>query len=368
MRSADPLILGAGPAGCAAAIALAQGGASPLLLDRSAAVGDPLCGGFMSWRTLAQLEAIGVQLDDLGGHRVDELRLFASGNDASVPLPQPALGLSRHALDSRLREAALAAGARLEVDTIRALSPGVAQGQRQDWQADSLFLATGKHDVRGQSRPRASDDPALGLRLRLPASPTRDTLLGGAIELHLFDGGYVGIVLQEGGSANACMAVRKSALARCDGDPTALIARLGEDSPALAARLGSDWQQAGIETIGAVPYGHIARQTETGLFRLGDQAAVIPSLAGEGMAIAVASGTLAARHWLDGGADAAQAYQRAFAARASRPIRLAALGWRLAESRLGGRAGVALARLAPGIVRQFAEMARIPATASLARR
>ena len=367
MRSADPLILGAGPAGCAAAIALAQGGALPLLLDRSAEVGDPLCGGFMSWRTLAQLDAIGVQLDDLGGHGVSELRLFAQGRQASVPLPEPALGLSRHALDSRLREAALAAGARLEVDTIRALEPGVARGQRRDWHAESLFLATGKHDVRGHSRPRASGDPALGLRLRLPASPEREALLDGAIELHLFDGGYVGIVLQEKGSANVCMAVRKSALARCCGDPVALVERLGNHSPALAARLGGDWQDARIESIGAVPYGHVAGQSEPGLFQLGDQAAVIPSLAGEGMAIAVASGTLAAHHWLGSGAAAAPAYQREFATRAARPIRLAGLGWRAAESRLGSRAAVALARIAPGFVRQFAEMARIPPPASLAR-
>ncbi len=322
----------------------------------------------MSWRTLAQLEGLGVRLADLGGHRVDQLRLFAKGREARVPLPQPALGLSRHALDSRMRETALATGARLEVDTIRTLAPGMAKGQRQDWQAESLFLATGKHDVRGQSRPRASAKPALGLRLRLPSEPTREALLDGAIELHLFDGGYVGIVLQEGGSANICMAVRKSALAASNGDPAALVERLGEDNPSLAARLGSDWRDARIESIGAVPYGHIARQTEAGIFRLGDQAAVIPSLAGEGMAIAVASGALAARHWLDGGAAAAPVFQREFASRASRPIRLASIGWRLVESHLGSRAALALAGIAPGIVRQFAEMARIPPPASLARR
>lgn len=321
----------------------------------------------MSWRTLAQLKQVGVQLDDLGGHPVHELRLFANNREASVSLPQPALGLSRHALDSRLRDTALAAGAKLEVDTIRTLAAGVAKGQRQDWQAESLFLATGKHDVRGQSRPRASDDPALGLRLRLPASAAREALLSRAIELHLFDGGYVGIVLQERGSANLCMAARKSALAQCSGDPALLVERLANDSPALAARLGSNWQEARIESIGAVPYGYIARQTEAGLFRLGDQAAVIPSLAGEGMAIAVASGALAARHWLDGGAASATAYQQAFAARAARPIRLAGIGWRAAESRLGSSLALSLARFAPGIVRQFAEMARIPATASLAR-
>lgn len=367
MRRADPLIIGAGPAGCAAAIVMARGGARPLMLDRSADVGDPLCGGFMSWRTLGQLRNIGVQLDDLSGQRVHQLRLFAGKREATVPLPQPALGLSRHALDTRMREAALASGARLELDTIRSLSPGLAQGQQQDWQAESIFLATGKHDLRGQSRPRSSDDPALGLRLRLPARPERQHLLDSAIELHLFDGGYVGIVLQEGGTANVCMAVRKSALGKLGGNPVALIEHLENANPALAARLGNDWREAQIDSIGAVPYGHITRQTEPGLFRLGDQAAVIPSLAGEGMAIAVASGTLAAQHWLEGSAAAAPAFQRAFAARARPPIRLASLGWHAAENRFGSGAALLVARLAPRFIGQFAEMARIRAPASLAR-
>ncbi|MEC7399713.1 MAG: NAD(P)-binding protein [Pseudomonadota bacterium] len=36
-----PLILGAGPAGCAAAITLAEQGHTPILIDRDAKVGDP---------------------------------------------------------------------------------------------------------------------------------------------------------------------------------------------------------------------------------------------------------------------------------------------------------------------------------------
>ena len=43
-----PLILGAGPAGCAAAIVLADHGLRPILLDRDAEARDQLCGGFLS--------------------------------------------------------------------------------------------------------------------------------------------------------------------------------------------------------------------------------------------------------------------------------------------------------------------------------
>jgi flavin-dependent dehydrogenase len=363
-----PLILGAGPAGCAAAIVLAGEGAQPVLIDRDESVGDPLCGGFLSWRTVEQLQQLGVDCRALGAHRVTQLRLFAGEHAATLALPHPAFGLSRHALDTALRTAALAKGAQIAFDRIDTLADGEAQGRRQSWPSDSIFLATGKHDLRGISRPRRSRDTTLGLRIRLPASAERQRLLGGAIELHLFKGGYAGIVLQEGGSANLCLALRKSALARCGGSPEELLGWLAAQSRALAARLGDDWRSARCDSIGAVPYGWICRDTAPGLFRLGDQAAVIPSLAGEGIAIALASGTMAARNWMDGGAGAAPAFQRAFAAHAQKPVRLASAAWHLAETRPGARAAIALARIAPQIIARLADMARIGGYPSLAQR
>ncbi len=74
-------------------------------------------------------------------------------------------------------------------------------GRDREWRRDGLFLATGKYDLRNLPRPRRAGDPALGLRLRLPASAAREALLAGSIELHLFAGGYAGVVLQEDGSA-----------------------------------------------------------------------------------------------------------------------------------------------------------------------
>jgi len=366
MRSPPPLILGAGPAGCGAAIVLAKAGAQPRLIDRDEAPGDPLCGGFLSWRTVAQLAALGVDPVGLGGHPVDRLRIFAHGGMTELALPQPAVGLSRHALDSEMRRLALLHGAQFTCDTIADLAPGKALGRHDTYTATSIFLASGKQDLRGENRPRAHADPALGLRLRLPASPERTAMLGGAIELHLFRGGYAGIVLQEGGTANICLALRKSALARAGNSRTALIAELGRSSPAFAARIGADWRQAGFNTIGAVPYGWIAQTTLPGLFRLGDQAAVIPSLAGEGIGIALASGTFAASCWLNGGAGAAPAYQRAFAKAAARPVRLAGLVRHLAESATGARAIRAIAGLAPSLIAATAAATRIDAAPAFA--
>jgi flavin-dependent dehydrogenase len=366
MRRTAPLILGAGPAGCAAAIALAHEGAQPLLLDRDAEPRDQLCGGFLSWRTAETLRGIGVDPAKFGGRQVEHLALHAGKHEVSVRLPGPAFGLSRRALDGALRRQAVALGAGLAIDTARVIEGTTVIGRGHEWPAETLFLATGKHDVRDLGRPRAAEDAALGLRLRLPASAARAALIDGRIELHLFAGGYAGIVLQEDGSANLCLAVRKSRLSGSGGDPRQLLADLAAGNPALAQRLGTDWPVQPVETVGAVPYGWIARDTEPGLFRLGDQAAVIPSLAGEGIAIALASGTLAARYWLARGADGARAFQHDMAARTAGPVRTARLAWAIAENPFATVLGIALAGRVPPVVRWLMQASRVEPDAPLA--
>ncbi len=360
MRRKDPLIVGAGPAGCAAAIALARGGARPLLVDREAVVGDALCGGFLSWKTAARLESLGLDPNGLGAHRVDRLVIFAGDKQIESILPHSAWGLSRRTLDTALRETALSAGAELAIDTVRKVSGLSVSAQNQAWEPESLFLATGKHDVRGAVRPRNSGDPALGIRLRLTPSPGLSRRLVGRIELHLFDGGYAGIVLQESGSANICMAVRKSLLSQHGGDPQTLLEALARRHPHFALRLESTWRDARVDTIGAVPYGWSTGETEPGLFRLGDQAAVIPSLAGEGIDIALASGLAAAEAWLGGGADAAQGYQRSFHARAQAPLRWADAAWKLGETPALAAPLLALARYAPQVLPRMMKATRLP--------
>lgn len=336
---------------------LARGGVSPVLIDRDADVGDALCGGFMSWRTVAALRDLGLDPEGLGAHRVERLALFAGETRAEAALPEPAWGLSRRALDSALRERAVAAGARLEIDRARHAAPGAIEGERREWRSDAIFLATGKHDVRGQGRPRAVGDPALGLRLRIPARPELSEMLAHRIELHFFDGGYAGVVLHEDGSANVCLALRKSRLAAAGGDPRALLDRLAERHPAFGDRMAHAAPGLPIDTVGAVPYGWIARDTAPGLYRLGDQAAVIPSLAGEGMGIALASGRAAAEACLAG--RSAPEYQRAFVRRARRPVAVAGLVWKLAERPMAGKVLTKLGGAAPGLATLAMRLSRI---------
>jgi menaquinone-9 beta-reductase len=204
-----PLILGGGPAGSAAAITLARGGAQPLILERARETGDAICGGFISWRTLASLERLGLSDNDLGGHPITTLRLFAGHHNAQAPLPKRAIGISRKRLDSLLLMQAQVLGVGIERGVmIREIGDDGSVRLNDDSQiaADSVFLATGKHDVRGISRgrPNEGEMQTIGLRIMLPPQASLTTLVGNAIELHMFTGGYCGILLNETGHANLC--------------------------------------------------------------------------------------------------------------------------------------------------------------------
>ena len=110
-------------------------------------------------------------------------------NDAQLDLGLPKLGLGT-GVDKVARQGELVAAA-LDAGCTRVLL-GVGGSATTDGGAGMLA--------------------ALGLRLRLVASPALDRLVGDAVELHLFDRGYAGVVRQEDGSANICLAVRRSRL------------------------------------------------------------------------------------------------------------------------------------------------------------
>ncbi len=93
-----------------------------------------------------------------------------------------------------------------------------------------------------------------------------------------------------------------------------------------------------------IPYGHVRRRSD-GIWRLGDQAAVIASFSGDGISIALHSAELAAATYLEGGD--ADAYQRRLSRDVTGQVLLAtalshALVRRPAQAALGAAARPAL--------------------------
>lgn len=358
-RSVPVLIVGGGPAGAATAIRLAQGGVRAELIERQAGPRDVVCGGFVGWDALAALARLGVDAPALGARPITRLRLVTTKRAVEAGLPRAAAGLSRRCLDEVLLARAGALGAQIRRGI--AARGGEGRSIRLDTgdviEADALFLATGKYELRGLARPvpEGWGEGAVGLRTSfVPGSKTAGELEG-VIELHPFDGGYAGLLLQEDGSANLCLSVAAVRL-RDAGGREGLLASLAEQTPRLGERLAEATDAAWI-SVSNVPYGWRARTTSGGLFRIGDQAAVIASLAGDGIAIALTSGAAAAEAHLAG--TAAPDFQQAFSRTSSRPLKVAGMLRWAAERRAPRRLLTGLAGFSPGLARWAASSTRI---------
>jgi flavin-dependent dehydrogenase len=365
MRRTTPLIVGGGPAGAAVGIRLAKAGVHPHILERAEGPHDVVCGGFLSWEALTALSELGVDVDTLGARTITRLRLITRKLTTELSLPRPAAGLSRRTLDAALLDAASEAGVRIErgiaVREVDVSARSVRLETGEQIFSEVLFLANGKHELRGAPRLVARERSGLALGLRATIVPSKSLLasLSGVLELHLFDGGYAGLLLQEDGEVNICISTVNQRL-KISGGLDQMLTRLGMEQPLLGERLSNVTTGSWI-AIANVPYGWKARMTLPGVFRVGDQAAVIASLAGDGVAIALLSGCQAATALLKDGADGALAFQQRFARNASVPLKVAGcLRW-AAENGWARTPVMRLVHAMPSIGRLAANFTRISA-------
>jgi menaquinone-9 beta-reductase len=364
----DPLIIGAGPAGTAAAITLARAGGQPMLIERTAGPAHKVCGDFLSLDAITRARSLGVDPARLGGVPVHRVRVIRAERMVEASLPFPALGLSRRTLDAALLREAQAAGAIIRSgQTVRRL---IREGDGWCVQGDvaltaeTVFLASGKHDLRDVPRRHTAHD-AIGVKMYFALAPGPARMLEGAIELTLFPGGYCGMQMVEDGRAVLCIAVRRSAFQACGGGWSSLLAAIEGRSRRFAAMLsGARALLPRPVAVAGIPYGYRAPAGD--LFRLGDQAAVIASLTGDGIAIALHSGQHAAEAWL-GGIDPGS-YQRGLSSALALQMRLAGLLHHGGLNRRTQAVAVPVLRLFPGLLRQAARRTRLPGTGTSAPR
>lgn len=362
-------IAGGGLAGAAAAIKLAKAGREVVLAEREAAPAHKVCGEFISGEARHYLMALGLDLPSLGGQTVTHVRLIRGARTTTTALPFQAFSLTRRTLDEALLTRAAEAGALVQRGrAVRQISFDAGIEVRIDHSPplhpSALLLATGKHDLRGQARA-ARPGRFIGFKTYLDLLPAQFAALSGHVELILFRGGYAGLQPSEDGAANLALLVDEALLQRVGRKWSNLLSHLQAESPHLAMRLaGAAERLSAPVTIARIPYGftHQPRASDPAhLFRLGDQAAVIPSFTGDGMAIALHSAFLAARHVINGGT--AQAYHQRLRADLGGQIRRAgALHAALAAPGLGALLAVT-AGLYPPALSMAASWTRIPATA-----
>jgi geranylgeranyl reductase family protein len=178
----DVVVVGAGPAGSAAALAARRGGASVLLLDRSDFPRDKPCGDGIAADALDVLSDLGVPDAAAGYPSVPRLRLVAPGGAAVArPLPRPAHTVPRRVFDARLVAAAVEAGAELRQHTVRAITDTGRNVVVDDrFQAGVLIGADGAESVVRRLLGAAPNPPghlALAIRGYAPTSNTAEQVI-----------------------------------------------------------------------------------------------------------------------------------------------------------------------------------------------
>lgn len=318
-NSYDALIAGGGPAGSALAVALATEGRRVLLLERSRAAQHKVCGDFLSPESLPFLRRIGIDPEKLGGQTIHSVRLAAREVLAEVPLPAAALSLTRRTLDEELLQCVQRSGASvLRGHNVESLSRG-GNGTGM-WRAGAAnassheaifvegrdaFVATGKHDLRGWLRiGKGVQGELVAMKMYFALTPKQQAEIAGHVELILFPGGYAGLQPVEGSCANLCALVTRENLRSLGGKWQGLLDHMQHHSAHLARRLsGAAPALESPLALSAIPYGYCApAPDDDSPWRLGDQAAVIPSFSGDGVAIALHTADRAAELYLGGAA------------------------------------------------------------------
>jgi menaquinone-9 beta-reductase len=197
------------------------------------------------------LDEFGVDVRALGAMPIHSVGLNAGRRRIEHRLPFQAMSLSRRVLDEALIQAAHAAGARV----LRGQAVRRVDGRAGDWRvhiggevlpAGALFIASGKHDLRGRARPPGRQPGFVGMKLHL------DTPSSG-VELVLFDGGYAGIEPIEGGRTNLCLLIHRDRLASVGGDWPGVVGHLRRESSLLRGLLRGNATQARPLTIANIP-------------------------------------------------------------------------------------------------------------------
>ncbi len=185
---ADVIVVGAGPAGAAAAIALGRAGREVLLLDRAAFPRDKPCGDLIGARALAAARRLGIDERVIAPYHPLVGAVLSAGASALNLVPATAMGrrflatsdarvIPRVVFDAAMVEAAQRAGASARRVSVRHVGPWdgsgrVVSGQGEDGAIElrsRVVINAGGYDSRvgadGSPVRRAVDEPRRGIAM-----------------------------------------------------------------------------------------------------------------------------------------------------------------------------------------------------------
>jgi menaquinone-9 beta-reductase len=303
----DVAIIGAGPAGSATAIALARSGYAVALIDKQIFPREKLCGDFVNPINWPIFRDLGVEERLLAQPhtRVTGFRITSyCGASAAATFSQVdqnrsfGLGLRRAQLDHVLLQRAEEAGVTIRTgQRVQQISKHSKEwqldmGAGESWRAKILVGADGRNSwvaqQLGMNTRAATRGRSVGFQTRIHGSGGTD----GQIEIHLFPGGYAGLVGVGDGTASLGLAIDKRILPRVGVEEFLRTERLAQN-PYLKSVLEPREKVHGFRAAYPV-YFPKRRSFADAVVLVGDAARVTEPITGEGIYFAMRSGMLAA--------------------------------------------------------------------------
>jgi flavin-dependent dehydrogenase len=273
-----------------------------LLLEKDGFPRQKVCGEFVSPESLGLLHGF---LDDRRFQSYPQVvssRIFLDNKTLVIPVSPAAQSIPRYDLDAALFAAATNAGvtahegvAVVEVKQNAIFHVCTAEST---YSADAVVNGTGRWSKLTQFDV-AGKEKWIGLKAHFtePSPPQM-------VDLYFFPGGYCGVTPVGPNSVNACAMVRA--------DAAHALEDVFTKEPRLFQR-SHNWQPL-FPTVTTSPLYFREPETQSdGMFLAGDAAGFIDPFAGDGISLALQSGTLAAQSivpFLRGSCSLEQAHQQ----------------------------------------------------------
>lgn len=384
----DVIIVGAGPAGSSAAILLARAGWSVALIEKKRFPRRKVCGECIAASNIPLLEALGIGPAFEAGAGPELRKVALMRGDSKVVADLPAANhekylwgraLGRETLDTLLLEQARSAGA----EVLQPWAMEAIDGKAGDWHCkvramDSTATRTlrapvaidahGSWEALSSNRPRQSQARKPSDLFAFKANFLNASLEDGLLPILLFDGGYGGMVVADGGVTTVACCIRRDRLKEYRRASPGL--RVGDMVEAMLKRECGDvntalhgaTREGSWIAVGPLDPG-IRLRVDDNLFRIGNAAGEAHPIIGEGMSMALQSAWLLCVHLLNAKKDD-KAWQREVGRRYTTQwrqqfvprMRLAATFAHLAMHPASATSLMALANIWPGLLTSGARL------------
>ena len=362
------VIVGAGPAGCSAAILLASAGWDVVVLEKAKFPRRKVCGEYISGAAWPLLEELGVaaRIVSEAGPEIHKVGLFAGNEVVIAPMPRASSfrwgrALGRERLDTTLLARAVDCGAvaiEATCDSVRRAGADYfctysVDGEERTLRAEVVIGAHGAWETGRLPTQPAHAAAASGDLLGFKAHFRRGHLSPELMPLVLFPGGYGGMVTTNGGRVSLSCCIRRSALAHARGvrpgmrAGEALALHIIESNRGVREALDGAIEEAWLSAGPIRPA--IRRFRIDGVFALGNAAGEAHPIIAEGISMAIQSSFLLCEQLVGVGKGASEsalesvavryeaAWRKNFAARTNAAALFAALTTRSATRALAVR-------------------------------